>query len=73
MIEDKYLELIHKKIDGEITEKEKEELFQFLKANPEAEKLYNDLLDISKDLGDIGEIDPSSESKKKHSERHFGK
>ena len=57
MIDEKYLELIHRKIDGDITEDEKDQLFRFLKTNPEAEQLYNDLLEMSKDLGGLEEID----------------
>ena len=42
MIDEKYIELINKDIDKEITRKEKTLLESYLKSNPEARNLYDE-------------------------------
>ena len=64
MIDEKYIELINKDIDKEITRKEKTLLESYLKSNPEARNLYDELV-ISENLLDkLPDNDPSVNLKK---------
>ncbi|MFQ5798291.1 MAG: hypothetical protein ACE5H0_06305 [Bacteroidota bacterium] len=58
MIEEKYLDLIHKEIDGLSTKSESAELSAYLANNLEAQDLYRDLATISRILNNVREVDP---------------
>ena len=64
MIDEKYIELMNKEIDGLNTPQESAELKSYLKDEPEAQKQFNNLLDVSKSLEQLEEIEPSPELKK---------
>jgi hypothetical protein len=64
MIESRYAEWIHQKIDGVISVGENEELQRYLRENPEAQQLYNDLLAVGKGLAALEEREPSPNLKK---------
>lgn len=59
MIEKKYIELINKEIDGVITENEHEKLQNYLSANPEAQKFYDELGQTSELLHNMPKLEPS--------------
>lgn len=65
MIEEKYIELIHKDIDRTISSEEKESLEQYLSINSEAKNLHKDLLRTEELLDHLPENDPSSNLKKR--------
>jgi hypothetical protein len=65
MIDKKFLELIHKDIDKEITPPEKEMLGKYLKQNPEAEELHRELIEAEKLLDKLPEPEPSENLKKR--------
>ncbi len=58
MIEQKYLDLIHKEIDGLSSENERAELRAYLANNPEAQDLHRDLTRISGILNKVHQVDP---------------
>ncbi|MCU0643870.1 MAG: hypothetical protein MUC94_06380 [bacterium] len=64
MIDEKYIELMNKEIDGVITKSEQERLHNYLSANSEAQKLYNDLRQTSELLSKIPRVEPSPNIKK---------
>jgi hypothetical protein len=64
MIEDKYIELINKKIDGLLTRDEDIRLEKYFSRTPEALTLYNDLSKVSTMLSQVTEIDPPTNLKK---------
>ncbi|MFQ5824373.1 MAG: hypothetical protein ACE5JB_09990 [bacterium] len=64
MIEEKYIELINKEIDGKISHRESVKLKEYLAKNPEAQNLYNDFVNISDILNEVEKIEPSSILKK---------
>ncbi|MFZ0453249.1 MAG: hypothetical protein WCE54_18405 [Ignavibacteriaceae bacterium] len=59
MIEEKYIELINKDIDKEITQKEKTLLELYLKSNPEAQNLYDEYVKSENLLEKLPDNDPS--------------
>lgn len=59
MIEKLYIEKMHQEIDDSLTETEQKKLHRYLEANPEAKKLYEDLLQTAQLLGDMPEVEPS--------------
>ena len=65
MIDQKYIELINHEIDGVITPKQKSMLDNYLKKNPQAEKLYQELIATSKIIDQIPAIEPSENLKKR--------
>ena len=65
MIDQKYIELINQEIDGVITPKQKSMLDNYLKKNPQAEKLYQELIATSKIIDQIPAIEPSENLKKR--------
>jgi hypothetical protein len=65
MINKDYLELIHKDIDRIITPQEKQILDNYLKNNPEVERLYNDLLESEALLDKLPEMEPDENLKKR--------
>jgi len=64
MIDNKYIELMNKEIDGEITKAEQEKLNRYLSANPEAQNFYDELRQTSDLLGTIPRVEPSPNIKK---------
>ncbi len=64
MVDKKYIELINKKIDGLINQVEKTELQQYIIENPEAHKLYNEMIRTAGLLDNIDEVEPSLNLKK---------
>jgi hypothetical protein len=62
---EKYIELIHKEIDGVISKREKARLDRILADNPEARKEYDQLTRTSEFLDQVGEIEPSENLKKR--------
>jgi len=65
MINRTYIELINKKIDGVISPDENKILQQYMERTPEAEKLYNELLETEESLDRLPEIHPSENLKKR--------
>ncbi len=64
MVDKKYIELINKKIDGLINQVEKAKLQQYIIENPEAHKLYNEMIRTAGLLDNIDEVEPSINLKK---------
>ena len=64
MIEQKYIEWIHKELDGLNTPQESEKLKTFLSNHPEAQDYYHHLLKMNESLQQIGIIEPSPNVKK---------
>lgn len=65
MVAKKYIELINKEIDGLINRVEKAELQQYIIENPEAHKLYNEMIRTAGLLDNIDEVEPSINLKKR--------
>jgi len=65
MIEQKYIELINKKIDGEITPSESVKLQDYLSRRQEAEQVHDELMATSTLLSKMHEVEPPSNLKKK--------
>lgn len=65
MIEKPYIEYINYEIDGVITPHQKALLDDYLKVNPEAEKLYMEMIATSKILNATPQIEPSTNLKKR--------
>ena len=63
MIPEKTIELIHKEIDGELTSNEKSSLQDLLKNDPEAQKLYDNLMSTAGHLEKMPDIDPPPDLK----------
>ncbi|MEJ2634789.1 MAG: hypothetical protein P8184_05800, partial [Calditrichia bacterium] len=64
MIEDRYIELMHQEIDGELSEKDCQRLRKYLQSNPDAQSFYQDLRRASILLSEIPEFEPSPNLKK---------
>ena len=64
MIDEKYIELINKEIDGEITSIEQERLNRYYSVNPEARKFHDELRQTSELLSEIPMVEPSPNIKK---------
>ena len=64
MTDKKYIELINKEIDGLINQEEKAELRQYIIENPEAHKLYDEMIHTAGLLDNIDEVEPSLNLKK---------
>lgn len=60
MIDERYVELINKELDGLNTESESKELKHFLSAHNEALKYYNELLRTASALRRIDQVEPPS-------------
>ncbi len=58
MIADKYVELIHREIDGRNSPKASAKLAAFLAANPQAQKFYDDLRALSGMLQGVKPVEP---------------
>jgi hypothetical protein len=65
MIDNKYLELMHKDIDKIITPAEKIRLENYLLNNPEAANLYNELIETENLLDTLPQTEPSENLKKR--------
>lgn len=65
MIDEKYIELIHKEIDGVIRPEEQRMLKAYLNENPEAQTLYRELLQTVQLLNQVEEIEPSANLKER--------
>lgn len=64
MVEEKYIELINKEIDGVNSPKEAARLKEYLARNPEAQNLYNNLVALANRLKHVKEIEPSPNLKR---------
>jgi hypothetical protein len=64
MTDNKFLELVNKEIDGLITPQEKIKLDQFILNNPDAGKLYQELIETEKTLDLLLSNDPSENLRK---------
>jgi len=64
MIEDKYIELINREIDGMNSPANSIKLQEYLNHNPDAQMLYNDFKEMSNILSHSSEIEPPSNLKK---------
>ena len=58
MIDEKYLELIHADIDGELPEQQRAELSRYLLANPEARAFREELRRVCAALDGIEQVEP---------------
>lgn len=58
MIDETYIELMHKEIDGIIDPEERDELHNYITRNDEANNLYKDLIQTAKLLKDIPVVSP---------------
>jgi hypothetical protein len=73
MIEDRYIELMHKEIDGVCSEKERVELRAYLKESPEASRQYEQLVAIARMFSDIKELEPPPQLRENLLSAVFGK
>jgi len=64
MIDKKYIELMNKEIDGEITTIEQQRLHSYLSANPEAQKFHDELCQTSELLSKMPGVAPAPNIKK---------
>jgi hypothetical protein len=64
MVEKKYIELINKEIDGVNLPRDRIKLKEYLKNNPEAQNLYDDLVNLSNLLHQVDDAEPSPNLKK---------
>lgn len=58
MIEERYLELIHAEVDGELPDAERAELSRYLLANPEARAFREQLRSVCAALDGIEQVEP---------------
>lgn len=65
MTDEKFIELIHREIDGATTPQESAHLREYLATNAEAEKLYADLTKLTRILDEVKQVDPPSHLKQK--------
>ncbi len=61
MIEQKYIELIHADVDGEISDSQREELKRHLATNPDARKMHEDMVQLGAMLDRVSELDPPAD------------
>jgi hypothetical protein len=64
MIDEKYIELINKEIDGLNTQEESADLHRYLKENPDAYQFCDEMVQTAQLLNEVDEIDPSANLKK---------
>ncbi|NIR50163.1 hypothetical protein GWO43_16800 [candidate division KSB1 bacterium] len=64
MIDQKYLELINKDVDGNISSSEKSKLEAYLVDNPKARKIHRELIQLSKMLNQMEDVPPNPNLKK---------
>ena len=65
MNENQLTELIFSELEGEISDKDKEELHRFLDQNPQAKKLYRHFAETVEHLKSVPQIEPAPELKRK--------
>jgi hypothetical protein len=65
MTDEKILKMIHREIDGELTESERAELSDYLASHPEAKALQGDFIKIGFTLSEIEHEEPSPNLKKR--------
>lgn len=65
MIDEKFVELIHKEIDGDLSDRERAELESFLSRNAEAQALQRDLTKMSQALTEVSAEEPPVNLKKR--------
>lgn len=65
MAKDDYIELIHKHVSGDISPEEREKLEKYLQQNDEARKLHRQLLETSRLLDSVPDVEPSPNIKKR--------
>lgn len=58
MMDEKYLELIHAELDGELPDRERAELSRYLLANPEARAFREELRNVCAALSRIEQVEP---------------
>lgn len=58
MIEERYLELIHRAIDGALSANEEADLRSYLNRSPEAKRLFDDLKLLSSTVKNLQEVEP---------------
>lgn len=63
MIDEKYIHLIQKDLDQEISKREKKKLLDYIETNSEAEKLYSELKATVRMLAQADEFDPPQDIK----------
>lgn len=63
IIEEKYIELMNREVDGLTSGKEKAELKRYLRKNPEAERYYRELQFVAGVLNRVPEVEPPAELK----------
>jgi hypothetical protein len=61
MIDDKYLQLIHQEIDGEIGSKERSNLHNYLSQNAEARAVYEELMNANELMNYLHPVEPPRE------------
>ncbi len=59
-MDDRYIELVNKAISAEANPDEKAELEKYLESDPEARKIYRQLIRTSELLGEAGDVEPSA-------------
>jgi hypothetical protein len=62
-MEEKYVELMNREIDGLNSRKESAELQEYLRRNPEAERYYRELLFVAGVLDRVPDVEPPAELK----------
>ncbi len=72
-MEEKYIELMNREIDGLNSRKESAELEKYLHRNPEAGKYYRELLFVAGALNRVPEVEPPAELKASILNSIFGK
>lgn len=65
MIDQEYIELIHKEVDGATTPEETSRLKAFMADNIEAGRLFAELSKLTKVLVDVGQVEPPAGMKKR--------
>lgn len=58
MIEERYVELMNRQLDGLITEAESRKLREYLSKNDKAQRAYEDLVNMARALGKVEEVQP---------------
>jgi hypothetical protein len=73
MIDEKYIELMHREIDGDCSGGERSQLKAYLKDNPEANRLYEELTAVTRMFGDVEQLEPPAELRESIFSAVFGR
>ncbi|KPJ60903.1 MAG: hypothetical protein AMJ46_04215 [Latescibacteria bacterium DG_63] len=73
MIEEKYIELMHREIDGVCSEGESAQLRGYLKENPEASRYFEELSAIARMFNSVEELEPPAELRENIFSAVFGR